>query len=342
MKLNTSIVLLLGLITVIGSSADDTNAPGLIPISVDNFVRAATDIELEKYQSLAGGVNRFFHFRQPTPIDQQSTVRMNRDTLYSAGVLDISDGARLTLPEVGERYMTAMVVNQDHYINAVYEGGGTYELDVKTFDTPYVVVFIRLLVDAADPEDVEAVNALQDQVSVEAGSAKPFVIPGYDQEGYRSMVSAILGLGPYVPNSFRMFGSKEEVDAVRHFVGTAGGWGGLPEHEAFYVNVDPDLPVTEYVINVPADVPVGAFWSISLYNAEGFFEPNDHGGYSVNSVSGARNPDGSMTVHLGGCNDGRVNCLPIMEGWNYTVRMYKPGESILDGSWQFPGPEKLN
>ena len=43
-----------------------------------------------------------------------------------------------------------------------------------------------------------------------------------------------------------------------------------------------------------------------------------------------------MTVHLGGCEDGRVNCLPIMEDWNYTVRMYRPGPEILDGSWSFP------
>lgn len=123
---------------------------------------------------------------------------------------------------------------------------------------------------------------------------------------------------------------------MRHFLGTAGGWGGLPEQEAFYANVDPNLPVDEYVIEVPPEVPVGAFWSISLYKAQGFFEPNELNAYSINSVTSARNEDGSVTVHLGGCEDGRLNCLPIMEGWNYTVRMYRPGAVILDGSWSFP------
>lgn len=33
---------------------------------------------------------------------------------------------------------------------------------------------------------------------------------------------------------------------------------------------------------------------------------------------------------------GRANCLPIMDGWNYTVRLYQPGPEILDGSWAFP------
>jgi Protein of unknown function (DUF1254) len=144
-----------------------------IPVTLDNFVRAATDIELDKYVSLAGGVNRFYHFRAPVPVDNQPTIRMNRDTLYSAAVIDISEGATLTLPDVGERYMSAMVVNQDHYINDVFHVGGVYTLDMETFDTPYVIVFVRMLVDANDPDDVGAVNALQDQMTIEAVFREP-------------------------------------------------------------------------------------------------------------------------------------------------------------------------
>jgi len=328
------------LIPFSGLAASSTDL-GEIPVNVDNFIRAASDFELGKYESLAGGVNRFLHFREPTPITQQSTIRMNRDTLYSAAVVDISKGATVTMPDARDRYMTLMIVNQNHFINDVFTGGGTYTLDQSKYDTPYVLVWARFLVDAADAEDVRVVNELQDRMVVEAGSSTPFVMPPYDEDQYQAMIAAILNLGPFVPDSSRMFGSKEEVDPVRHLIGTAGGWGGLPEREAYYVNVDPNLPVAEYVIDVPADVPVRAFWSISLYNAQGFFEPNDQQAYSINSVSGARNADGSMTVHLGGCQDGRINCLPIMEGWNYTVRLYQPGPGILDGSWIFPAAEVM-
>jgi hypothetical protein len=41
-------------------------------------------------QAHAGGVNQWFHYRVPTPVDQQTVIRMNRDTLYSAAVVDIS------------------------------------------------------------------------------------------------------------------------------------------------------------------------------------------------------------------------------------------------------------
>lgn len=313
-----------------------------VPVNIDNFVRAATDFELNKYVTLAGGVNQFFHFRQPTPIDNQPTIRMNRDTLYSTVVIDISEGATLTLPDAGDRYMTAMVVNQDHYINEVFAGGGRYTLDMATFDTPYVIVFLRVLADASDPADIAEVNRLQDQMTVTAASSKPFIPPAYDEASFEGLLRAAIEIGRFAPDSFRVFGSKEEVEPLRHFLGTAVGWGGLPETEAFYLNVDPGLPVGTYKIAVPADVPVSAFWSVSLYNADGFFQPNAQDAYVVNSVTADRNETGGVTVHLGGCEDGRANCLPLNDGWNYTVRLYRPSDAILNGSWKFPEAEPLH
>jgi hypothetical protein len=85
------------------------------------------------------------------------------------------------------------------------------------------------------------------------------------------------------------------------------------------------------------DVPVDGFWSISVYNADGFFEPNDRGAYSVNNITATPNDDGSITVRFGG--DDGPNLIPIMDGWNYTVRLYRPRPEILDGSWTFPAVE---
>ena len=83
-------------------------------------------------------------------------------------------------------------------------------------------------------------------------------------------------------------------------------------------------------------VPVDGFWSISVYNAAGYFEPNDRDAYSVNNITAAPNDDGTITVHFGGCGDDRRNCLPISDGWDYTVRLHQPRPEVLDGSWTFP------
>ena len=48
------------------------------------------------------------------------------------------------------------------------------------------------------------------------------------------------------------------------------------------------------------------------------------------------NDDGTITVHFGECSDERANCLPIMDGWNYLVRLYRPHPQVLDGTWSFP------
>ncbi len=308
-------------------------------VNVDNFERAETDRMFGTLQMDAGGVNRFHHNRTPTPVDRQPVIRMNRDTLYSIAIVDISRGATLTVPDCGGRYVSVMVINQDHYINRVVHDPGDYDLTVDEFGTPWVAVGARLLVDPANHDDVAAVGALQDGLAVESRSANPFEMPDYDTPTFDATREALLALAKGMNAFDHAFGKKGDVNPVRHLLATAAGWGGLPDQEASYLGVEPRLPVGEYQLTV-GQVPVDGFWSISVYNADGYFEPNDRDAYSVNNVTATPNDDGSVTVHFGGCSDGRTNCLPIVAGWNYTVRLYQPRPEILDGSWTFPTIER--
>jgi hypothetical protein len=58
-------------------------------VNVSNFVRAETDVAIKKVYDIVG-LGTWLHNRAPTPIDQQNVIRMNRDTLYSGAVLDLS------------------------------------------------------------------------------------------------------------------------------------------------------------------------------------------------------------------------------------------------------------
>ena len=316
------------------------NLPALaadpVIVNVDNFVRAETAVNFNKTLKLTNGeVNKLFHFREPMPLDDPTVIRSNRDTLYSGAIVDISKGATLTIPETNGRYVSVMVVNEDHYLNKMYHGQGTYKLTMDEFDTPYVNVTIRTLVDASDPEDVKQVRAIQDGMVLQANSARPYTHPQYDQASYEAAYKAVIELSRFLPDTKRTFGKKEDVSEVRHMLGTAMGWGGLPEHEAYYLTIEPNLPVGAYELTVK-DVPVDAFWSISLYNKDGYFQENEYNAYSVNSITGTPNEDGSFTVHFGGDPES-VNYLYIMEGWNYSVRLYQPRKEILEGQWTFPG-----
>jgi hypothetical protein len=66
-------------------------------VTPETYIRAETDRQFGEIAKMAGGVNRFYHFRAPTPLDKQNVVRMNRDTLYSMGVVDTSMGATIVV-----------------------------------------------------------------------------------------------------------------------------------------------------------------------------------------------------------------------------------------------------
>jgi hypothetical protein len=309
-----------------------------ITVGVDNFVRAETDRMFAALQTDAGGVNVFRHNREPTSIEGQTVIRMNRDTLYSFAIVDISEGATITVPDSGGRYLSVMVVNQDHYINRLFHDPGEYDLTDDEFETPWVLVAVRALVDPADPADIALVTAIQDQVKLEANSSKPFQMPDYEESSFDATRKAVLELAKHLGNLDHAFGNRNEVNPVRHLLATAAGWGGLPDREARYISVDPGGVSGDHKLTV-RDVPVDGFWSISVYNTDGFFEPNDRDAYSVNNITATPNADGSITVHFGGCGDARPNCLPITHGWNFIIRLYRPRPEILDGSWAFPSIE---
>lgn len=313
------------------------SATDLTVVNVDNFDKAQTSFEYDGIIKLAQGINKIHSNRTTTPIDKQNVIRMNRDTLYSLGVVNISKGATVTLPDTGKRYMSLMVINNDGYVNEVFYGGGSYELTMDKFDTPFVGVVIRTLANPEDAADLAIAHKLQDQIKVTAGADEPFVLPNYDKASYKATFEPVLQLAKGLKRYTQTFGSKAEVNPVHFMIGTASAWGGLPDKDAQYINVQPNLPVGKYELTVK-DVPVKGFWSISLYNAKGYFQKNDLNAYSLNNLTAKSNSDGSYTVRFGGCTKTTENCLPIMDGWNYAVRMYEPSQAIIDGSWTFPGP----
>ena len=84
------------------------------------------------------------------------------------------------------------------------------------------------------------------------------------------------------------------------------------------------------------DVPFDGFWSVSVYNKDGFFKKNVRDAYTINNVTAKPSADESVTIHFGG-DDTAPNYLPITPDWNCVVRMYRPRPEILDRSWRFPG-----
>ena len=313
-------------------------------VTVENYNRAQTDVNFAGVVK-NGGFGKFRHGRELAPPAQQGIVRPNRDTLYSFAIGDLDAGpVTITLPDAGKRYMGMQVVNQDQYTPATYYGAGTHTLTREVIGTRYAIAVVRFLIDFSNKEDVRQVHALQGAIKFNQERPGTFEIPHWDETSLKKIKAALLQLGTTVSDTRRMFGANEhQVDPVKHLIGSAMLWGGNPEKDALYLPITPvrDDGKTVYKLTV-GDVPVDGFWSLTVYNSEGYLQPNPDNVYSVNGITAKEGPDGSVTIQFGGC-DGKVpNCLPITQGWNYTVRLFLPRREILDGTWRFPEAQPVS
>lgn len=324
-------------------ASETAPAPGATPVTVDNFVRAESDLYMVSLVK-EGGLGKLQHRREPASIDNQTVIRLNRDTLYTSAVFDLDAGpVTITLPDPGKRFMSLQIINEDHYTPDVFYGAGAHMLTREDVGTRYVITAVRTLVDPGDPDDIKQVHALQDAISVSQKNPGTLQMPHWDAVSQKKVRDALLVLSSTLPDFKKAFGTQADVDPVRHLLGSAAAWGGNPDKDATYLNVTPtgNDGKTVYRLTVK-DVPVDGFWSVSLYNAEGYYEKNAANAYTLNNLTAKKSSDGSIVIQFGGCDAKTPNCLPTMKGWNYTVRLYQPRAEILEDAWKFPDAKPIN
>ncbi len=220
---------------------------------------------------------------------------------------------------------------------AVFYGKGEHTITKEQTGTRYVAAVVRTLVNPGDPADLAQVHALQDAVGARQDRTGEFVVSKWDNASQQKVRDGLLQLAATLPDTKATFGTRDATDPVRHLIGTASAWGGNPEKDALYLMVNPakNDGATVYRLAV-GQVPVDGFWSVTVYNKDGYFTPNARNVYSLNNITAQRDAEGNTTVQFGGCTDVAVNCLPITPGWNYAVRLYRAQPQILDGRWVFP------
>jgi hypothetical protein len=310
-----------------------------VPVTVETFIRAESDLHFSAVALKEGGFGKFEHHRQLSQIDSQNVIRMNRDTLCSAAVFDLDAGpVTITLPDAGKRFISMQLITEDQYTLPAIYAPGPHTITKQKIGTRYVMTPVRILVDPADPADMEKAGSLQDFIRVrQPGGPGKFEVPKWDPASQKKIREALLILATTVKDASKAFGTKDQVDPVQRLIGAASSWGAIPPKDATYLNFVPEKNdgKTIYKMTVK-DVPVDGFWSLSLYDEQGYYEKNESNAYTVNSLTSKKGADGSVVIQFGGCDGKTPNCLPIMKGWNYMVRLYRPRAEILNGKWKFP------
>lgn len=281
------------------------------------------------------GINNFKHKRHLTPTEEQHVVRMNRDTYYSFAVVDVSEGATITLPEF-DGYMTAQVITEDHRIQKMLEGSGTYELKTHTGD--YVHIVVRL---DSRLSEVEAAK-VQDAMHIDANSSQPFEATPVMQDQFyqveedlKAQVDPMFIKDP-VHITYGMFTdptdeSNQLFDQDKYEVASAMGWGGAQLADNIY-EISGTMDANQCYSVTFEDPKNDSFWSWTVYDAKGFMF-NDSA--SLNSHHAAENADGTYTINFG-CGDDAVNNITTTEGnktgkFTLAVRHYDPSQKVIDG-----------
>ena len=103
------------------------------------------------------------------------------------------------------------------------------------------------------------------------------------------------------------------------------------------MNVQPNLPVGKYELTSRMFRSRGSGRSAYI-TPKVYFQQNDLNAYSLNNLTAKPNSDGSYTLRFGGCTRAQKTACRSWKAGTTAVRMYEPGEQIINGSWVFPGP----
>lgn len=164
-------------------------------------------------------------------------------------------------------------------------------------------------------------------------------LPAWDPISQKKYAMRFLVLSSTIPD-FKAFGTKAEVDPFVIF--SAQRRRGRQPGPRMPLTCECRTPVnndgkTTYRLTVK-DVPVDGFWSVSLYNAQGYFEKNAADAYTVNNLTAKKSEDGSIVIQFGNCST-ETTQLPADRA---RLELYRAPVStraqILNASWKFPEP----
>lgn len=291
------------------------------------------------------GSNAFRHDRSLIPLDKQPAVTMNRDTIYSLGTFYVPKGTKLTLPNSKDnRYQSAMIMQNDDYTDQVFYGPGTFEIKAQT---EFVGIVVRTQVNPGDPQDINYVHQLQDAIKVtlpEGVKAKEYKIVDWDQKSLMSLRAKYQAEAAKLPNLNDTVGSRGKVDPKMLNLGAAVALGLLPPKDAVYIYRDYGLK-GDKCYKATYDRPdfgKGGFFSFTMYGADKYLHSeNSH----LDNHTIKSDKDGKFTLYFGPKERcGQVeNWLPTPgDNWYLGMRIYRPGESVINGSYTVPTPVEVN
>lgn len=306
-------------------------------VTPETYPTDETSRQILKVQSLVG-INKFMHNRQLAPTNNQPVVRMNRDTYYSMAVVDVSRGAKIVMPDIPDgKYMSIQPVTEDHRIQAMIYGSGTFDLTTHTGTHLYLI--IRLDATFSETE----LKEIRDNMFLDAKSNEKFTTFPVNKKSFYEVEDQLRAKIPFIVNRDGAEGmrgmftdprdkSGQEFTDEKYQVGAAIGWGGAQMIDNIYELSENYSTVGCYQLTFE-DPKNMAFWSITVYDENGFMF-NDLANYSSNTAQA--NEDGTYTISFG-CGEDAPNNLEIANPsnlFNIAIRHYRPSARVIEEDYR--------
>ncbi|WP_028856567.1 DUF1254 domain-containing protein [Psychrilyobacter atlanticus] len=311
-----------------------------VMVTKTNFKEAETNAYFMKQWKKQGEkANVLVHERKFVTVETQDVVRMNRDTLYSRSIIDVSEGATISL-EKYEGYQTVLILDSHHNQVASIQNGESLTIDKdnpEIEEGEFLYVLARTGVNTGE-DGLKDAHAAQDKINIEAKSAQEWIPKNFDKESL-DIVNVELQKD-FASKPYRLengFGTKNYVDFETATVASALGWGGYAKEQAVYSLFNNDKPITVTFEKPDLDFDNYAFYSITVYDKTGWIATKE---FAINSSNMEPNADGSYTVNFG--KPGTKNNLDIPEG-RYTggIRAYMPKNVDETLDWAYKSADKI-
>ena len=307
----------------IAGCAKSGDESGFVPVTADNYVQAETDWNFAAQQAQAP-INTWTHQDRVTE-ENQTIIRSNADVMYSLALVDVSEGATLSIPERPSGALQLIhYMDENHLTHGVIYAG---ESVTVTPDDLTGGNYIYILARTQISDSMEESKAAQRSMVIDAKSAKPYQPKGFDPDevaAFREQLIADVSRGKATPDGFNAFGATlDDVVYDDYYYATALGWGGLPpQHAQYTAFVKGQGSAAEcQTITFPKpnlDYENGGFFSLTTYNAESWIEGDN---FYIGHKRMKDNGDGTMTIDF---NCDTPHSVTVGEGWNGTFRLYKP------------------